>query len=545
MPWISTTIDAPAPRDALAQSGGLVAGADVIKPGAVAFRGAGFGEKTLSAWDATPRSADAAILPESRALSGRSSDILRNNGFAAGVQQTSVDNIIGPMGLRVSPRVDYVALGKSQDWARDWNKRVRSEFRTWATNPLECDFGGVLDFADHQTIAYKNCFAYGDSFAQPRWDDKAKGRWKTRLMGIQPSRVRNPSGQVDRVDTRGGIRFDSNGRPVSAYVARRNPDDLIGLGGAAGWYGAYESDEVPFFKSWGRRSLIHVVERGEYGQTRGVGVLAPFLAQFKQLDQYLDYEMKNQMLNSLVGMIIETPVEDLLSHFKDPAEALKYLDGRKPPTFNGGGQVLQTKVGERVTAFAPNRPGPQLEQFAMIFLRELCAGSNLPYELFTKDFSKSSYVGIRAGLAEAVRFFTSKRYWLATAFCQPVYELWLEEAVNAGRIEAPGYYDNPAAYGKAKWLGARYSFTDRVKEITASALALENDLTTYEDELSFLLGEDWEDVFEQRKIENDVRKLFGLGMVAGPATIAAAGAPQQESPPQQDGGQQNNPSGQP
>jgi len=489
---------------------------------ALAYRGAGFGEKTLQSWDATPRSADSAILPEAQRLAGRSGDLLRNNGFAAGVRQTQVDNIIGPMGLRLSPKVDYIALGKTEEWARDWNRRAAALFRTWANDPRECDIAGLHDFADQQTIHFYNTFSDGDAFALPMWDDTPGRKWRTRLMGIQPARVRNPQGVADTNELRGGIRFDANGRPLAAHISKRNPTDLLALGA----YGAYETTEVPFTTAWGRRRIIHLIERREFGQTRGVGALAQILAQAKQLDQYLDYEMKNQMLNALIALVIETPTEDLLGAFADRGKALEYLDARKPPTFNGGANVMQLKVGEKATAFSPNRPGPQLEQFAMIYLREMCAATNLPYELFTKDFSKSSYVGIRAGLAEAVRFFTGKRYWLATGFCQPAWELVLEEAVNRGDIEAPGFYDNIAAYAKAKWLGARYSFTDRVKEITASVLALENNLTTYEEEHAMLLGEDFEDVIQQRAAETKIIAAAGLSQPGGPVAVAAAGAPQ-------------------
>ena len=110
------------------------------------------------------------------------------------------------------------------------------------------------------------------------------------------------------------------------------------------------------------------------------------------------------------------------------------------------GAVIPLPVGARLRSFAPGRPNVAFEAFMLAVERRIAAGMNLPYELFAKDFSRVNYSSARAALLEAWRYFHGRRRWLTTTWLRPIYELWLEEAVNAGVIDAPGFYANRYAY---------------------------------------------------------------------------------------------------
>ena len=68
--------------------------------------------------------------------------------------------------------------------------------------------------------------------------------------------------------------------------------------------------------------------------------------------------------------------------------------------------------------------------FVETVLRHIGTAVGLPYEPLLKDFSKTNYSSARAALLEAWRFFRGRRHWLATNWASPVYELWLEEAIQ-------------------------------------------------------------------------------------------------------------------
>jgi capsid protein len=92
-----------------------------------------------------------------------------------------------------------------------------------------------------------------------------------------------------------------------------------------------------------------------------------------------------------------------------------------------------------------------------------------------------------------------------------VYELWLEEAINKGLIEAPNFYENKALWTRCKWIGPGRGWIDPVKEAKASQLRLETGLSTLEDECA-TQGLDWEEVLEQRAREQTKMRELGLAI---------------------------------
>ena len=110
---------------------------------------------------------------------------------------------------------------------------------------------------------------------------------------------------------------------------------------------------------------------------------------------------------------------------------------------------------------------------------------------------------------EAWRFFSGRRQWLTTYWAKPVYELWLEEVIAKKLVEAPNFYQNKAAWTRAKWIGAGRGWIDPVKEAEASRIRMENNLSTLEEECA-AQGLDWEEVLEQKAREK--AKIDELGL---------------------------------
>lgn len=66
--------------------------------------------------------------------------------------------------------------------------------------------------------------------------------------------------------------------------------------------------------------------------------------------------------------------------------------------------------------------------------------------------------------------------WFVNDFCQPIYELFMAEAVALGRINAPGFHADPLlreAWCGARWIGPVQGSLDPKKEAEA-ALMLTN-----------------------------------------------------------------------
>jgi lambda family phage portal protein len=506
---------------------------DVIAPtrdvqAGTAYRGSGFSEQTMNDWGPSRMSADAAILPEVDTLAGRSQDLNRNNGFASGLKTRHADNILGPRGLRLLSTPNYKILGKDEVWAQEFAEQVEALYTEYASDPEQCDLAGLSDLADMERMVYFSSFVEGDGFTLAHWKPELGTKWNTKLQVIDPARVKNPARAIDDMKIRGGIEINGDtGSHDAIHVAKTPKSGYI----ASYFYEYfnYETERIPAKTAWGRRKWIHTVDRESSGQTRGVSALAPILHLLRMADLRVDLALKHSLVNSIVGMVVKADV-DLASLFQGELKNLSaYQDiRRKDPLapMKSGVNVLRLSPGESIATHAPHL-STQIEQEIEAIMLQVFAGANLPRELVTMDFSKSSYVGIRAGLAEGARFFTSRREWFAQAFNRYVFRLWMEEAVNAGRIKAPGFYENIHAYCDCEWLGAARSYTDRLKEVNAAATAIEANLSTYAYELADM-GSDWRKVFRQKAMENKMMDKLSLNRDAPKTVLAYNSAPRDE-----------------
>lgn len=472
-------------------------------------RAASLTDRALASWMPRQGSADSDLLSELPTLVPRSRDLIRNHGVASGAAQTMVDNVVGT-GLRLVALPDYRSLGKTKEWADEWARITESLWRGWAES-FECDAAQSLNFAGQTTQIFRSGFANGEGLALPLWLPERGSAFATTIQLVEPDRLCNPGGSSDSRYLRGGIEIDDYGAPQAYWIRKTHPGDdyLAFTENADDW------QRIPARTIFGRRQAIHVHDKERTGQNRGKPALTPIMPMFKMLDHYERSELQAAVVNAMIAAFIETPLdaETVVEMFGGSFE--DYDAKRKEWTAKlAGGSIITTFPGDKLSAFTPSRPNSAYSAFVENILRHIGTGLNLPFELLMKDFSKTNYSSARAALLEAWRFFMGRRQWLATYWAKPVYELWLEEAVNTGKIQAEGFYLNKAAWMRCKWIGPGRGWVDPVKEAQASQIRMEAGLSTLEDECA-MQGLDWEEVLEQRAREK--AKMKELGLEAAPA----------------------------
>lgn len=487
------------------------------RAGASAYIAASQTNPDLKAWQPAIASADAELLPELGTIVARSRDLVRNSGIAAGAEQTIVDNVVGT-GLRLNAAPDWRALGLDRDAAEAWSNNVEAYWRMWA-DTTACDTTGRMTFADQTALVARSVFQSGAALALPLWLPEPGEPYALRLQILDPDRLCNPNHAPDRDGMRGGIEADRYGRPQAYWLRSTHPFEGFSLRSAAG-----EWQRIPARTEWGRARLIYCAPITRPGQTRGVPALAAVMRQFKVLGDYQSAELKAAVVNAMVALVAETPMdsEALATLFSGDSEFASLLAARgevKPKE----GMIIPLLPGERLNAVAPARPAAAFPAFTMAVMRHIAAGLNIPYELLLKDFSQTNYSSARAALLEAWRYFKSRRAWLSAHWARPVYELWLEEAISKGHVEAPNFYERRAAWSRARWIGPGRGWIDPVKEANASETRLRIGITTLEDECAEQ-GADWEEVAEQRAREKAKLDELGLDQAATLPDAAPGGA---------------------
>jgi lambda family phage portal protein len=468
-------------------------------------RAASLAARELSSWTPGLGSADADLLGELPTLVARSRDLSRNHGIAAGAIQTLVDNVVGT-GLRLAALPDYKTLGRDKTWSEGWSQQVESHWRAWADG-TDCDAARSLTFAGLTVQVFRSTIINGEALALPLWLPECGNTFATALQLVEPDRLSNPNGEPDSRTLRGGIEIDRYGAPTAYWIRQGHPGDgHLGL--------ASEDDtwqRIPAFTAFGRRQVIHVHDKERTGQNRGKPLLTSIMPMFKMLDHYERSELQAAIVNAMIAAFIETPLdgESIGEMFGGSTE--DYIAARNAWEVKlQGGSIIPVFPGDKVAPFTPSRPNSGYGAFVENVLRHIGTGLNMPFELLMKDFSKTNYSSARAALLEAWRYFNGRRAWLATCWARPVYELWLEEAVNRGLAEAPDFYERKPAWSRCKWIGPGRGWVDPVKEAQAAQLRMEAGLSTLEDECA-AQGLDWEEVLEQRAKEK--ARLEELGLV--------------------------------
>jgi lambda family phage portal protein len=479
--------------------------------------------RELRNWTPPIASADKDLLDELRPLVARQRDLVRNHGVATGGIQTLVDNVVGT-GFRLQARPDYAALGWSREKSAEWSRKTESLFRTWA-NTTECDAGRNLNFGSMTGLVFRTGMLAGEALALPMWLNRPGAKWRTCFMLTDPDRLGSPYGYSDD-KTRGGIEHNQYGEPTFYHILKKHPNDLMAFSASPD-----DFERIPARNKFGRLRVIHIHDRERTGQSRGKPIMTPIISNFKMLDHYQRNELKAAVVNSLVAAFVESPMggEQLMEMFggdsvTNPGQ--NYIEQRSQWEAQlQGGAIIPMFPGDKLSSFNPGRPSSAYKDFVETILREIGVSMGLPYELIMKDFSKTTYSSARAALLEAWRFFSGRRKWLTSYWCQPVYEMWLEEAIARGEVEAPDFDTNRALYARCEWIGDGRGWVDPLKEVSAAEKRIQIGVSSLARECAEQ-GQDWEETLEQRAAEAAKCRELGLPM---PWELNQGGAPMQNT----------------
>ena len=471
--------------------------------------------RDMASWMPPLLSADASILSNRNLIVARVRDMVRNNGWAAGMVRRYIDAVIGA-NLRLSASPDYRALGITPEAAVDLADQMETAWRAWASDPLRrCDAARHDTFGLMSGLMFRHKVTDGEDLGVLLWRED-RGPFATCLQVVDPDRLSNPNGMADRDTLRGGVELDDDGAAVAYQIRRGHPyDRSLSMGQAMVW------DRVERETPWGRPMVIHDFDRDQAGQHRGVSRLASALREAKMTDNYASAELQSAVINAILAAFIESPMDHslLADVLESPDEISAYqknrmdFHGGRDITLNGA-RVAALFPGERFTFQSAARPSQQFEPFTSALKRNM-AGSigGQSYEQATLDWSKSNYSSARGGIVEAAKTVIADRFAFETRTVLPVYLAVMEEAIDRGYVTlpdgAPDLYDAPAAYLRARWIGPGQGWIDPVKEAQAAKVRMDGMLSTLEAEAA-AQGLDWQDVIQQRARERAAMEAAGL-----------------------------------
>ncbi|MCX4025177.1 phage portal protein [Spartinivicinus marinus] len=472
-------------------------------------------QETLQDWQPPTLSVDMEHLPERQLRNSRARDIKRSHGYAAGAEQTYVDNIVGHQ-FRLSAKPNYKVLGIDHKVANEWAKDVEARFTDWAEDPdawIDAEEKRTLTMLARESVRHHA--HQGEVLASVEWRKLARNNAQTAIKLIDSERLCNPYELPDSYRLRAGVELGPRGQAL-AYHIRSAHQSEAGL-----THQAYQWKKIAKRKRWGRLQILHIFEPEQADQTRGVNVFVSSLKGLKMLEQFQDATLQNAIVNAMYAAVIESEMDSqtvlaALGGVDDGhnnaftnylAQVAGYHQKAKNIRFNGvkiphllPNEKLELKTASTNAAFS---------QFEDTLLRHLAASMNLSFEQLSKDYSKTNYSSARASMLESWKYFLGIREIIPARFCSQLYALWLEEMVNKGIIQlpngSPNFYQAKSAWCRCLWIAQGQTHIDGLKEVKRIELLMKLGLLTYE-KAAMMLGEDYQELFEQRLREKAEHK---------------------------------------
>ena len=411
----------------------------------------------------------------------------------------------------MNARIDARFLGLSDEEAQEWEANTEREWRLWAETTA-CDAERRQNFYQLQSLVCLSALMNGDAFIVLPLTPRAGIPYDLRVGIIEADRVCDPMGKDPKKNILGGIEVGPYGDMRAVYVANRNP---YATPRAPETYVTKWTRIPAFGEKTGRRNILHVMTDVERpAQRRGVPFLAPVIEELKQLKRYTDAELMGAVVSSFFTVFVKTktPDEGPLGGLGQMLPDQMRVDPDPKAYELGNGAIVALDPDEDVTFADPKRPNSSFEAYVTSLSKYIGAALELPYELLLKTFN-SSYSASRAALLEAWKTFRMRRDWLVSSFCQPVYEEWLAEAVRKGRVEAPGFFSDPAiraAWSGAEWAGDAQGQLDPLKEVQAAKERVAAGLSTLTREAAEMTGMRFDRIVETRRREEALLREAGL-----------------------------------
>jgi lambda family phage portal protein len=466
-------------------------------------------KKSLKNWQPTFATADETLMPALNILRARSRDACRNQPAAKGALKTMRTGVIGS-GLQMQPSIDYEFLKITREQAEAWQAKTKQEFRIWAES-RNCDFLRQQTFLGLQKLAFTSQRTSGDCFILLPWKPYPNMPYDLRVQLIEADRICNPNDLNDTSEIAGGIERNEDGVPIAIHIRTPHPHaTLIGLNNIHPTW-----QRIPFYgRKTGTRNVLQLIQIERIGQTRGEPILTPVIDTLKQISDYSAAELSAAVINALLTVFIERTEGDPASNSNLDKEGKESAEPwTNPNNYTlGTGTWVDGAPGEKMNLISAARPSSQFDPFFLACMKQIGMALSIPYEILIKHFS-SSYSASRAAMLAFHTDCFAEREEFSEAFCQPIYEAFLEEAVLKGRITARGFLTDPyikLAYSGAYWRGPAQGQIDEVKEVTAANLRVKFGFSTKQIESQKLTGEDYKDIMKAQGEEKKLAESLGL-----------------------------------
>lgn len=459
-------------------------------------------------------------------------DMLQNSGRLRGTADQILADTVG-VELQLNPRPDLASFGYNAQEAIAWVRLVKARFKTWAWNPMECDFRAKFTIPQQTDIGLRHWLAFGESLGIVEYlppSQRLPGtRTGTKFLLMQPQKLVQDTSEIEGLYQ--GIVHDAYGRPTHY----RFQENRAGLSVKVD-YAARDQD--------GRQIVMHAFDPFSSEDVRGISPLVPTFRKYLMAENTDDATAQVRFLQTIYAGVLKSkrPSAEAFEAFEamsgaEGAEELKqdFVDYFRAQLDRAAEDEIRLGAGAGISQLGPDEdlefksisvPGDDYPEFMARLDRDTARALGVSYGGYTLDYSNSTYASTNmenSGLWPIAQRRTDR---IAAPHVLTPYASWLDEEIGEGNIPFKGGYEVFAANRDAiLWAlcqGPSKPTADDEKRARASSERIVNGTGTLEKECGEL-GDDAEEVFEsrvfwhQRYLAEGLPSPFERGKASDPA----------------------------
>lgn len=463
-------------------------------PGGVALRSfdAAMLERTLSNWRWDGGFTNTEILSALPVIRSRSRDMAKNSPLYARYIQLMRENVVGD-GFRFKA-LPAVSLADPTSIDNHVAETLEYHWWKWATNPSAVDAGRRQNLTQILQLAVENWVRDGESFII--LDDTAQNRYGLNLRVVRADCIDETVNfdMGDGLAVRGGVEFDiATGTPRAYWFNGSRADN----GGVVYFH------SKPIVRIEARR-VIHLFERHEADQMRGVPLGYAALVPLKMLDEYTRAELVAARAEACTVGIFKSPYDSM-----NPAK-FEVSDKEKDKAAHmiREGQNLWLPPGFDFASHTPSHPNRAWADYSTNLQRLVATGLGVDFTELTGNASAAISVSVRQSILRTREMYKTRQRVVSSLVLDRLYHAWLRSFLSlavSGDLTLADF----ERLSDHEFKGRRWGWIDPTAEVNAATIAVAHGWRT-DAEVASDYGNDIDDDIKEAARVRPAKDAAGL-----------------------------------
>ncbi len=446
-------------------------------------------DRLVSDWKWDGGFTNTEVLGALCSLRARSRDMAKNSPMYARYIQLMRENVVGD-GFRFKS-LPAASMDDPERLDADAARFIEYHWWRWAKNPYFVDSAKRLDLTQFLALAVENWVRDGEAFIV--MDRVAQNKYGLSLRLIRADCIdetvnfKTKNGAV----VRGGIEYNAEtGEPVAYYFNGNGSDSTtVFLDGKM-------RVRIP------SRFVIHLYERHEADQTRGVPLGYSALLQLKMLDEYTKAELTAARDEACTVGAFTCPAG------QDGAAEMDADTANKFRSKVEAGQKLFLPEGWKYDVTTPQHPNRGWVEFSVGLQRMISTGLGVDFSELTGNGSDTISAVARQSMMRTREMYKDRQRTVISLFLDRVWFAWLRSFLA---LRVSGKYGEAdfERLSDHTFQGRRWGWIDPTAEVNAATVATAHGWRT-DAEVAAEYGNDIDDNIAEAARIKDAKASAGL-----------------------------------